>query len=318
VCYRPDFIHTAIAAIDVIDQTYVLGPEENVEPESELVESIRQFGVLRPPIIRSGKNGCLIVSGRKRVLAARRITTLEKLPCLMIPPEAPELYVYTLLLEESLSGTRMSLIQQADFFRRILQFSHVEDALPLLAKLGHKPQRFILDGLLSLLSLGKDALAAVHKGEILQKTARKMLHMDEADQKVLVLLIHSLKMGSSKQQKLVEYCNELIMRTGLPLSTLLHDFIPAAEPGKNLNIPQQAAALLSRLHDTCYPRTAAAELEFKQFVAKFGLPETMRLDHSPSFENDEVILTVSFEDKNSLQQTLPEIAQILQKDMDKN
>ena len=312
--FQPSFAHIDIASIDVADRTYVLGPVEHVYPENELVESIRQYGVLHPPIIKSKKTNYIIVSGRKRTLAAQRITTLKKLPCLVIPPEAPELYAYTLLLEDSISGERMSLIQQADLFQRILQFCHFENALPLLAKLGHKPQKYILDELLSLLSLSKDALMAVHRREILLKTARKMIKMSEADQKVIVQLIHSLRLGSSKQHKLVEYCTELIMRTGLPLNSLLHAFCPVDDPGGNPNVPQQAAALLAWLHKKCYPRTEEAETTFKQFAAQLHLPSNIQLEHSPSFEDDRMTLSVTFKDMNSLQQSLPEIIRISDED----
>lgn len=318
VHHKPCLTHIKITSIDISDQTYVFGPKEDVEPEPELIESINHYGILHPPVVTSIKDNTVIVSGRRRILAARRITALHELPCLVIPPDTPQLYIYTIFLEESLSGKQLSLIQQADFLKKMLHFSRVEDTLPLLTKLGFKPQKYILDQLLSLLSLSKDSLLAVHKGEIQQKTARKMVPMAAADQEVIVQLIHSLNLGGSKQQKLVEYCIELIMRTGQPLSSLLQPFIQVDGTDKKQNIPQQAASLLSWLHKQCYPRTQKAELEFRQFTAKLHLPTHLQVKHSPSFEDDQVVLSVTFKDKDSLQLSLPDIIRTTCNNKDNN
>ncbi len=286
---------------------------EHLVPDTELLESVRKYGVLHPPAIQLLNNKYIVVSGKKRILAAKSIASKEKLLCLVVPQESPELSVYTILLEESFAGKPMSLIQQADFFNRLLQFCHIEDALPLLSRFGHKPVKYVLEDLLSLLSLGKNSLLAVHRGEILHKTARKMTKMNEADQNVITQLIQALRLGSSKQLKLVEYSTELIMRTGLPLKSLLDEFIAVDDPD-NPNIPQRAAALLGWLQKECSPRTAEAEIKFKEFTAQLRLPAHMQLKHTPSFEDDKLTLIMVFDNMKSLQHLLPEIKRITRKE----
>ncbi|MDH3328100.1 MAG: ParB N-terminal domain-containing protein [Desulfobulbaceae bacterium] len=303
-----DFIN--IPSINLADRTYHLCPFNQTAPEKELIESIRQFGILHPPILKQRKSNIIIVDGRKRILAARLVRPDDKIMCLVIPEEAEEEFAYKLIVEETSCGRQLSLVEQATLFDNFLKLKPVEDALPLLEKLGYKPQKHILDELVSLLTLSSATLLAIHKGIILPKSARKMRKLSAEDQELLVQLISSLHLGGSKQHKLIDYCTELIMRTNIPLKKLLHEFIADDIQDNNKNIPQQSAALLMWLHKKCFPRSTKAEDEFRKSVAGLCLPEHIHIDHQPSFEDDSVTLSVKFPDLKTVHKALPEILEI--------
>lgn len=305
---HPDFIN--IASIDLADPTYLLCPFNQTGPEKELIESIRHFGILHPPILKQQKNNIVIVAGRKRILAARLVRPGDKIMCLVIPEEVEEEFSYKLIVEETSCGRLLSLVEQATLFDNFLKLKPVEDALPLLVKLGYKPQKHIVDELVSLLTLGTATLLAIHNGIILPKSARKMRKLSTEDQELLVQLICSLHLGGSKQHKLIDYCTELIMRTNMPLRKLLHEFITGDIPDNNKNIPQQSSALLMWLHKECFPRSTKAEDEFRKAVTGLRLPDHIQLEHSPSFEDDSVTLSVKFPDLKTVHKVFPEILEI--------
>ncbi|MDW7773988.1 MAG: hypothetical protein SCH71_13960 [Desulfobulbaceae bacterium] len=307
------FQFIAIDSIDLADRTYHLSPFEPISPDNALFESIRQFGVLHPPIIKQKYNSFIVAAGRKRIMAAGQVRPGEKIMCLLIPEGAADQYVYHLLVEDTLCGGNLSLAEQARLFADLLASSPVNDVLPLLAKLGHKPQVYMLEGIVSLLSLHPAVLAAVHRGVIQLKAARNIRKLPPEDQEVLVQLITSLNLGGSKQNKLIDYSAELSLRTGEPLRELLQDFSAGHAAGGNENIPQRAAALLLWLHEKCYPRTTEAEDAFRKSVAALRLPDHMHLEHSLSFEEDNVSLSLLFPDMETVQEALPEILKITEK-----
>jgi hypothetical protein len=233
--------------------------------------------------------------------------------CWLIPEKTDEQNVYQLIVEETLCGGHLSLIEQAKLFADFLAFAQTDEALPLLARLGHKPQKHVLDELVSLLTLSAATLIAVHRNIIPLSSVRKIRRLSPPDQDVLVQIISSLNLGGSKQHKLIDYCTELAVRTKIPLKDLLGEFITVDAPDNHENIPQKAAALLLWLHKQCFPKSTEAEDEFKKSVARLRLPDHIRLEHSPAFEDDRVTLAVNFPDMKAVNKLLPEILRITDK-----
>lgn len=239
-------------------------------------------------------------------MAMRKIKPNATIQALTLPPTAEKTDVLLLIAEQNSFRDKLSQAEQASFFKAYLEQKPLAEALPLLEKFGYKPQKHVLQSLLDLLKLDKSALIAVHEGTIALKAAPKLLKLASPDQKLLVEIIKSLHLGGSKQQKLLDYCTELLMRTNEPLSTLLTPFFEGDKLADTDNIPQKAGALITWLHKKCYPRSTVAEEEFKTSVNKLNLPNHIQLDHTPSFEDDKVILSVSFQNlqeaANSLSQ----------------
>lgn len=308
--HTPYFDHRDINSIDLSDRTYRFSPLPETKPDDALMASIGQFGILHPPMLRQKGGNVIVASGRKRIMAARQLG-LESVLCLLIPETVDDRFLYSLLIEEAVYGSRLSLIEQARLFDRFLQNMPPGEALPLLKKLGHKPQKYILEELLSLLSLCQSAVSAVHLGKISLKTALKMQRLSTENQEVVAHIITSLSLGGSKQGKLIDYCTELIMRTNIPLRQLLGKFIADDEPAnRDDNIPQKTGALLLWLHNQCFPRSVEADNAFKKSVAALNLPENVHLGHSPSFEEETVTLSVRLSDLDTARQVLPEILKI--------
>jgi hypothetical protein len=222
----------------------------------------------------------------------------------------PHQDVLRLLVEESLYGRGLSLVEQARLMDSFLPGMPVDAALPLLQAFGHRPQRHMLEELLSLLSLDPAAVAAIHRGQISFPAAMKIRRLPKNDQETAAGLITALRFGSSKQNKFLAYCTELVMRTGLPLRDLLASFTAEGADGDSENIPQRAGALLRELHRTCHPRITEAEAAFRKAAAALKLPDNARLEHAPSFEEDRVTLSLQLHDMEEVRRLLPAILKL--------
>jgi len=60
-----------------------------------------------------------------------------------------------------------------------------------------------------------------------------------------------------------------------------------------------------------FPNLAEAEQEFRTFAAALKLPDGVVLNHSPSFEQDQVHLSIPFTDREALRTAWPLIADAL-------
>jgi hypothetical protein len=301
----------AASAIDLADRTYFLSPEDE-QPPPRLVDSIRQYGILHPPLVQQqSADRFIVVAGWKRLITAVTLLHWDSVPCIVVPADCPALHLHSCLLEETLAGSPLSLAEQSAFFASLRETCAAEDILPLLAKLGHRPNRHQLEELLGLQKLAPSALLALHRGILNYTSGRKLLRLSHADQETLVALITRFQLSGSKQQKLIDQGTELLRRRQGDLNTITTPFLAQMDMSRQENIPQQASALLNWLHEQCFPRSALAENEFSRRVAQLNLPSTMRIEHSPFFEEDSVTLALTFADWRSLQKSLPAIHHIL-------
>jgi hypothetical protein len=84
------------------------------------------------------------------------------------------------------------------------------------------------------------------------------------------------------------------------------------EKDKQHNGPQKATALLKWLRQQCSPKSSDAEENFAKFSRQLGLPSGMRLDHTRSFEDPQVTLSIDFPSRRQLTEKWPQIRSMLQ------
>lgn len=295
-------------SIELGDRTFSLAPGDE-KPDDLLTKSIERFGILHPPIlyeIRNNQYG--IVTGRKRIKAMTPfLGPDDTIFCHSVPPQTPRKNIFALLLEETIITRPLTPAEQILFFDKFLAVASVAEALPLLGRLGHEPQEHVLDNLLKLRSLSPCALQALHQNTISTNNGRKLLQLDDEDQTLIVRLITDLRLGGSKQRQLIDLCREMIMRENTSLAQLLHQFPQINTPRQHENTPQLASALLAWLKNKNLPMSTQAENKFKKEVAALRLPPGISVDHTPSFEDQNLTLTLRFTDWQSLKNALQKI-----------
>jgi len=277
--------------------------------------SIKNIGILHPPIIQQTDKGFRIINGRKRIRIAREFN-LDPLLCHILTRDLPIIQVLTThLTEQQLSGS-ISTIEQAYFLRLCLIFieeKEVRDVfLPLL---GHPAQTKVIDKLLGLLQLESQLQLLLHQQLTNEKTASALLELDRKDRIILGDIIINLKMGKGKQQRLLTLCKDLSRRHNTSIETILANIEaerilhhPAMNP------PQKTKQLLELLQKQQSPLYQKAKEDFKINVKQLNLPDHCGLDHSPAFEKDEVTLSINFKDIGQCQKTWQVIRAIIFKD----
>ncbi len=286
------------SSIQTDDSSYCIRPCEDMLPDSALTNSIKQTGLLHPPLLQKAENNSpIIVSGRKRVLACISLG-IQEIPCLFIERQTSPALTWKIMLSHSLVGNGLSIIEQANFFNRAARQLTVPEQLDLLPLLGRKPQPYILEELRGYLSLAPAAIIALHSGQLQEKTAKKLAKLQYKDQETLIELIQYYSLGGTKQKKLTALATELIMRTGQPLTTILKDW--NQDVSEDMNRPQQATALLRRLKEKCFPRIHGAKKEFARFQQELSIPDNIDLQPAASFEDDTMKLSLTFNNRKHL------------------
>lgn len=286
----------AIEAIDKEDDSFSLRPQSDTGPDHTLRESIRKFGILQPPLLQRRGEHYSILSGRKRIQVAEALEWKE-IPALVVEDTAEQNKIGEIILIHAQIGSRLSSIEQALFFQKMSVRLTPEQTVALLPLIGLKPHPYRLQEFAAILQLDQTAVEAMHTGRIPQKAGSKLAQLSTKDQQTIVGLINHYKLGGSKQQKLIGYAIELGMRTRLPFEAFILQW--QQENPTDDNRPQQAAALFANLEKLCFPDTSRAEEQFQQFRRSIQLPENITLLHTPSFEDDRMTLSITFDDQAS-------------------
>ncbi|MFH1020747.1 MAG: ParB N-terminal domain-containing protein [Pseudomonadota bacterium] len=300
--------------INFQDFSNSLTPEEAREPNSALLESVARTGILHPPILREqGRTSMEIVTGHRRLLAARQTLHSISTICLVLPAETLPAETLAINLEDTMLRGDITVVEQAIFFQKILvHLDENEAARRFLPALGLEPHRHHLHNLVQLLGLEEHLLGALHDGRLHEGVARELLALNFTDRLSLYEIMEMLKLSVGNQKKITATCRELAARHNTTVMALLcRPEVREILAPRETNIPQKTARLMQWLTGQRFPRLAAAEQEFRTFAATLKLPDAVALSHSPSFEQDQVHLSIPFANREELRKIWPLIANAL-------
>jgi hypothetical protein len=295
--------------IDPDDLTFCLAPVGREEISAQLHDSVARCGLVPPPLLTSRDDGRhIIVAGRPRLLAFRRLPGADPCGCLVLPATTPPAILLTLALQDIMLRRPATPVEKAICWQKAVGCLGKEGAArefgPQL-ELSRQLTPARLEKIVNLDLKMQEALQASH---LELKTAFKLMDLDRADGIALFAIIAQLRLSSSNQRKIIDHCLALHHRRHRPIAALL------AEPEcleiinhPEANPPQKTAMLMSWLTGQCYPRLTEAEKEFRGFAGKLQLPKGITIDHSPSFERDSLTLTIDFKDQAHLTEKWPAI-----------
>ncbi len=292
---------TPLNLIDFDDQRYSILPNPAETVPEKLRDSIGRIGILHPPlIIEQSRDHFVIISGRQRLLAAVSLHQ-KSCECRVLNETATPVEIFSLLLEESLFTSSFTIVEQALFLKKVLTWISKEEAAQrFLPVMGIPPHTSQLERLLRLTELEEIILTSLQEGNLDSKVAYELQKLSFNNRLALFEIITTLRLSVSNQKKLLLISRELAARQGIQISDLLGEEEIQAILNQQGNIPLISKQLFTYLHGRRFPRATEAEEEFTTFVRDLSLPATNTVQHSPFFEKDEVSLTITFADRQTL------------------
>ena len=142
----------------------------------ELAASIAEHGVLQPLSVRRGEGGYELISGERRLRAAR-MAGLTEVPCILVAADEQESSV--LALVENLQRRDLDFVEEALALSRLIQTCRLSQE-EAARKLG-KSQSAVANKL-RLLRLPPEVLALLREKGFTERHARALLRLEGAEQ----------------------------------------------------------------------------------------------------------------------------------------
>lgn len=164
-----------------------------------LANSIRQFGIINPIIVRPNNGKYEIIAGERRYRAAKKLN-LEKVP--VIVKEIDDIELSEIALIENIMREDLTPIEEANAYQEILNTTNLKES-DLARKIG-KSQSAISNKI-RLLSLPEEIKNALNNRQISERHARSLLKItDSATQIELLNQIIDKKLTVKELDHIIE------------------------------------------------------------------------------------------------------------------
>lgn len=276
----------------------------------ELVDNLTLNGVIHPPlVIADSEKTFAIACGARRIEFIRKYRDPSHIDCLVVGKDTPHSSVLHLILADQSYASPLSLAEKARFIEIAGQFLKMEDIATLFrTKLQLKSGRSAISDLQKILQQDEIIIKEIHAGRLQERMVAEILSLpEESDRLALVQLFKNLGMGDGKQKKFFYLIRDLACQKGSSIAAFLQkkDIRAILDHGE-MNIPQQIHHLGNLLQQESSPCSTLAEGVFTKQVKTLQLPENYTVSHSPSFEKDEITVSITFKNFAECQQFLSE------------
>lgn len=150
-------------------------PRRNFEPNAmrELAGSISRYGILQPLSVRRRGNGFELVSGERRLRAAR-LVGLKEIPCIILDVDSQESSI--LALVENLQRKDLDFIEEAEGLCRLVNSNgYKQEEVARLVGLSQSA----VSNKLRILKLSPELLFMIRDTGLTERHARALLKLEE-------------------------------------------------------------------------------------------------------------------------------------------
>ena len=197
----------SVVHVDLIERN-PFQPRQEFEQTAlnELVDSIRQHGVLQPLLVRAAGGGYQLIAGERRLIAAKK-AGLQEVPCRVL--DLTDQQVSEVALEENLKRQDLNVLEKATAFQDYLKRFEcsIEDLSRRLSL-----DRSTVSNMLRLLELPEAVKSDLLSDKISGGHARSLLSLKNSDQQLA--LCQRVQKESLSVRKTEEAVRELLSENG--------------------------------------------------------------------------------------------------------
>lgn len=197
----------SVVHVDLIERN-PFQPRQDFDQSAlnELVDSIRQHGILQPLLVRAAGGGYQLIAGERRLIAAKK-AGLQEVPCRVL--NLTDQQVSEVALEENLKRQDLNVLEKATAFQDYLKRFEcsIEDLSRRLSL-----DRSTVSNMLRLLELPEAVKTDLLADKISAGHARSLLSLKDSDQQLS--LCERIQKESLSVRKTEEAVREVLAASG--------------------------------------------------------------------------------------------------------
>ncbi len=299
----------------IIQSSFIQSSFRNTEaaaPSEELINSIRQYGLLYPIIVQEGKGEEVFIVHGARRFSACQCMGWPVIPCQVIPQSIDLQEVYQFSLSIFLGHQKPNMIEQARIMQKLRAFVS-EDVIiqEFLPRLKLPPQRKVFSRISQLAELEEEIAYDLAVGEADPQLGWRLLKLNPAARLPMYRFLRQAPFTVSQQFEILEYVQEVSHRDQSSLEELLANSTVQDILSSDLDLRQKANSIRLFWRARRYPRLTALEGEFAERKKTLHLPAHLELYPPHHFEHGSYKFELKFTDCAELQQKIDFLTRLI-------
>ncbi len=274
-----------------------------------LMNSLREVGLINPPLVAVRRGRFILVTGWKRVLACLQLS-FASIP-VRVSEEKDDLRNFLMAVHENLAARDFSSVEKAEIIRRLKTFGVkksqvIRDYLPLL---DIPAASSFYEKYLALAELESDLKKAIHEKNIPFSVLQIFLELEPGARGLVMPILAPL--GQNKQKEILEDLQEISPRENIAVEDILKSReILHIQSSVELSPLQKADRIRAWLRKRRYPSLSSWEESFDLTLRKMRWPKKIALKHSPFFEDEDISVAFSFKNKKEFEESVSKLKQL--------
>lgn len=292
--------------IECSDRTYYLPCFEDISP---LAESIRQIGIMSPPVIKQNDSGLLIpVTGRRRLQAAIR-ADMSSVEVVIADSGQDQKKLLNLLFWDNISRITANPVTVSVIVSRLLEvFDTEEVAERYLPWTGTPPKGPRLERLKVISKLDERCLRALWSGRIFEKTAVSLAMNGLTERLEMLDFIEKYGWNANKSDEILQSVFDLSRLCESSPTQVISDAIGVVEKehsGADMSV--KAEKIRNLIREWKSGDLVRCATSFELWMKNLGLPRSINLKPAQSFENERLTIEITARSRKETEEIIKKL-----------
>jgi len=299
-----------LSLIDSKDQTFRITTETGID---DILDSIKNVGLINPPILIKKKSKYTIICGFRRIAACRMLGLLNieaKIPV----SNANELDCLKFAITDNSFQRPLNLIEQSkSLFMLSGFFKDITSLADAASSLGLPYNPSLIKKIINIYYLPSPIQNCVLSNIISLSMAVELGAFERDAGITFARIFNDLKLGLNKQRELITLINEISLRENIPVMKVIQESnFQEILNSEELDRTKKTERLRFYLKKRRYPSIAQAEQDFVSLIKELKLKKGMKLIPPKNFEGNTFIIKLHFNNLKNLQDHSDALKKIIQ------
>ncbi len=299
-----------LSCIDSGDNTYRITTKTCID---DLIDSIKNVGLMAPPILMKKTYKLIIVCGFRRVAACQSLGW-SNIEARVLDSSTKKLECVKLAITDNALQRPLNLIESSRALYMLSSFIKDNKSLSKEASLLGLPENpSIIKKIKNICLLPEPIQNCILSNTISLAMALELGTLAKDEGVAFANLFHDLKLGLNKQREVIILVKEIALREDISIMNVLNETdLQKILNCEDLDRNQKTQKIRFYLKQRRFPAITSAKREFEKNVKKLKLGTDIRLIHPNNFEGAIYTLNLYFKNLIELKDRKATLDQIIQ------
>jgi ParB/RepB/Spo0J family partition protein len=285
-----------------------------------LARSIKEIGLVNPPILRDTGGGFEVVCGFKRVLACISLGSGEIDARAYGKDEIADAQCLWFSLIDNAQPGRLSPVEYAIALKKFSEHGYDSDKLAkeVAPSLGLPSSKRYIENCLQLLALDKEILRALHDGSFGVEQAFCVQEMKPESRLAIFRVLCASKANLNETRELAGVIPDVAAMKRMTVTEFIEEEIASLVDDDSLPPRKKLQQLREYLVRARYPRLTGAESAFEAVIERMNLGKEFHISAPKHFEGSEISMTIHAKSANHFKGVLMKLSSVeVEKDFER-